>query len=67
MPINAKNTIFYINFLILKAVITSGKIIQPCKNMKDSKVENLGRKEADYFILATKKCSHPIILFETTE
>ena len=55
MPINAKNMIFYINFLILKAVITSGKIIQPCKNMKDSKVENLGRKEADYIYFSNKK------------
>ena len=55
MPINAKNIIFCINFLILKAVITSGKIIQPCKNPKESKVENLGRKEADYIYFSNKK------------
>ena len=50
MPINAKNMIFYINFLILKAVITSGKII-----LKESKVENLGWKEADYIYFSAKK------------
>ena len=55
MPINAENIIFYINFLIQKAVITSGKIIQPCKNPKENKVENLGWKEADYMYFSNKK------------
>jgi len=53
-PINAENIIFYINFLIQKAVKASGKINLTLKNPKESKVKNLSWKEADYIYFSKK-------------